>query len=332
MENENSTISVCKGIGIILMVIGYSGCPKLLHDFIYLFHMPLFFIITGYLFKELYLDSPLYFLKRKIHGLYRPFILSNLIVLFAYFLYDILTNSYQNSVIYIISCLKIICFTGQLDILGSLWFLKTLFFSNVIIYILIYITYKNKWVTWFPLFVALILLILGYVIFVFKGQVIYDIQREFITPILLLIGIMFKRVNFLLKSKYFILIISFAVILFASLFFTFDIAGSQIYNPIIFLFISIIGFYLVYGISAKLNKIKLLIFIGNNTLPILILHQIGFYSLYIILNNNNMTFHKLQNNTYWILYSIYAIVFSLLVNYVYEQFKKWKCTNLSSLR
>lgn len=151
MKNENSTISVCKCIGIILMVIGHSGCPKTLHDFIYLFHMPLFFIITGYLFKESYLNSPLYFFKRKIHGLYKPFVLSNLIVLGIYFLYDIFTSSYQNSVVYKISCLKIICFTGQLEILGSLWFLKTLFFSNVIIYILIYIANKNRWALWFPM-------------------------------------------------------------------------------------------------------------------------------------------------------------------------------------
>lgn len=314
------------------MVIGHSGCPKTLHDFIYLFHMPLFFIITGYLFKESYLNSPLYFFKRKIHGLYKPFVLSNLIVLGIYFLYDIFTSSYQNSVVYKISCLKIICFTGQLEILGSLWFLKTLFFSNVIIYILIYIANKNRWALWFPHVVALILLLLGYIIFVLKGQVIYDIQREFITPILLSIGIIFKRVSYLLKPKYFILIMSFCIILLASFFFKIDIAGSQISNPIVFLFISIMGFYLIYGISTKLNKIKLLVFIGNNTLPILILHQIGFYSLYIILNNNDTMFHKLHNNNYWILYSIYAIVFSLSVNYVYQQFKKWKLINLSSLR
>lgn len=183
-----------------------------------------------------------------------------------------------------------------------------------------------------PHVVALILLLLGYIIFVLKGQVIYDIQREFITPILLSIGIIFKRVSYLLKPKYFILIMSFCIILLASFFFKIDIAGSQISNPIVFLFISIMGFYLIYGISTKLNKIKLLVFIGNNTLPILILHQIGFYSLYIILNNNDTMFHKLHNNNYWILYSIYAIVFSLSVNYVYQQFKKWKLINLSSLR
>ena len=32
-----------KGIGIILMVLGHSGVPNSIHDFIYLFHMGLFF-------------------------------------------------------------------------------------------------------------------------------------------------------------------------------------------------------------------------------------------------------------------------------------------------
>lgn len=48
---RNDTISITKGIGIILMVIGHSGALDFIHDFIYLFHMSLFFFITGYLLK-----------------------------------------------------------------------------------------------------------------------------------------------------------------------------------------------------------------------------------------------------------------------------------------
>lgn len=52
MESRNTTISIVKGICIILMVIGHSGCPELLHDFIYLFHMPVFFFVSGYFCKR----------------------------------------------------------------------------------------------------------------------------------------------------------------------------------------------------------------------------------------------------------------------------------------
>ena len=43
-------IDICKGIGIILMMVGhYAYTPSWLKDIIYSFHMPLFFILSGYL-------------------------------------------------------------------------------------------------------------------------------------------------------------------------------------------------------------------------------------------------------------------------------------------
>lgn len=58
MEQENKRnplIDYMKAIGIILMVMGHSGSPITL--WIYLFHMSLFFIISGYCIKEYYSDS-----------------------------------------------------------------------------------------------------------------------------------------------------------------------------------------------------------------------------------------------------------------------------------
>lgn len=52
MKERNVTIDIMKGIGIILMVVGHSGCPSFLRNFIYTFHMPLFFMISGYLITE----------------------------------------------------------------------------------------------------------------------------------------------------------------------------------------------------------------------------------------------------------------------------------------
>lgn len=46
-------IDIVKGITIILMIIGHvSNIPTILRTFIFSFHMPLFFIISGYTFKK----------------------------------------------------------------------------------------------------------------------------------------------------------------------------------------------------------------------------------------------------------------------------------------
>lgn len=44
-------IDLSKGIGIILVILGHMQVPSLLHNFIYIFHMPLFILISGMLFK-----------------------------------------------------------------------------------------------------------------------------------------------------------------------------------------------------------------------------------------------------------------------------------------
>lgn len=52
-KKRNSQISIAKAFGIIFMVIGHvfeKGSIGV--HFIYMFHMPLFFILSGYFFKK----------------------------------------------------------------------------------------------------------------------------------------------------------------------------------------------------------------------------------------------------------------------------------------
>lgn len=58
-----------RGIGIVLMVLGHSGFPGT--DFIYLFHMALFFMLSGWLFSLR--GGPVHFIKRKAVTLWLPF-------------------------------------------------------------------------------------------------------------------------------------------------------------------------------------------------------------------------------------------------------------------
>lgn len=51
-------IDVCRGIGICIVVLGHCSPP--LYKLIYSFHMPLFFILSGYLFKERKLSTQMY--------------------------------------------------------------------------------------------------------------------------------------------------------------------------------------------------------------------------------------------------------------------------------
>lgn len=52
MKKRINWVDALKGFGIILVAIGHSGCPQLLLHWIYIFHMPLFFMLSGLMFKD----------------------------------------------------------------------------------------------------------------------------------------------------------------------------------------------------------------------------------------------------------------------------------------
>lgn len=82
VRNErNQWIDIAKGITIILMVLGHSSLPKPISNFIWSFHMPLFFIASGWMTNwEKYSFTD--FTKRKIKSLGIPFLCYSAIVLF----------------------------------------------------------------------------------------------------------------------------------------------------------------------------------------------------------------------------------------------------------
>lgn len=54
MNNRNIAIDIVKAIGILMMIIGHCGqIPYMPYrHFIFTFHMPLFFIISGFFYKK----------------------------------------------------------------------------------------------------------------------------------------------------------------------------------------------------------------------------------------------------------------------------------------
>lgn len=99
MAQKNTVISICKGIAIILMVAGHAEPPTLISNFIYIFHMPLFFITAGYFFSRKYLDDPWSFCAKRFRGLYLPFLKWSLLFLVLHNLWfeiGLLNEEYGN--------------------------------------------------------------------------------------------------------------------------------------------------------------------------------------------------------------------------------------------
>ena len=140
MQRDES-IDIIKGIGILLVVLGHSGCPQVLSQVIYSFHMPLFFIASGIFFSGKYLHNKKEYAKKKIKSLYLPFVQWSVVfLLFHNVFYEIgiINSEYgtsdgQVNTFYSLRDIAahllgiLLQMRGYDGLLGAYWFLRALF-------------------------------------------------------------------------------------------------------------------------------------------------------------------------------------------------------------
>lgn len=114
---RESWIDVLKGIGIILVVIGHTSMENPLVKWIYVFHMPLFFALSGYMFgrgRKQYTFAK--FTEKRTKSLLLPFIIFRILLV----IYWIIIESHFRN----------------LD-LGPIWFLIVLYIVELAAYIIL---------------------------------------------------------------------------------------------------------------------------------------------------------------------------------------------------
>lgn len=152
---RDATLDRIKGYGICLMVCGHSGFMH--RNWIYLFHMALFFMASGYMWNDIHATSikTLWrYFKKKIRSLYVPFVIINLFftVTFNWFYrIGIYSSSNIDGILsvqpldkngFIKTMLKVFAFSGGSQLAGATWFLRTLFCVTVSNAIIVYVFKK----------------------------------------------------------------------------------------------------------------------------------------------------------------------------------------------
>ncbi len=150
-ETRNSNIDILKALGIIFMVAGHCRAP--LPDFIFLFHMAIFFVASGYCYKSEKSDNirnVIRFTKRKIKTLWLPYYIwtSLFLCLHNYF---IKVNIYTDNPVFLeyisgkwailsypmtaketlINIGKSVFFLTSTQLGGAFWFIGTLFLLSI---------------------------------------------------------------------------------------------------------------------------------------------------------------------------------------------------------
>ena len=299
------TLDIVRGIGITLMVIGHIGYP--LNTFIYLFHMALFFIISGYLFRDKCwqtIPDVKNFIMRKIKTLYLPFIIFNI-------LFILLHNFFININFYTADCVfefrgvtflptvyytfgKIIksiiytlLFFHRERLIGATWFLVVLFYVSVISCIGHYLV--NKYVpkekfNFVVTFLYAVAFIIGYILSLVNFN-FYLIGDMFTAAGLFYIGILTRKYGVYFCDKYLwkvvLTCIAFITLIISSLLhIKIEISANSYPNPIFLFIISYLGFVFVYSISKLISNLKPLektfVFLGQSTLYLLLFNGLCF--------------------------------------------------------
>lgn len=135
-----------KALCIALMVIGHCEIAPGLHDFIYLFHIPLFFFVSGYFFKE---GDALAKIKLDVRRLLLPYAVGVLLVALRYGIDAARTGDFSLLPHFGMSAFFVgpaLSFAGFDNLaVGAIWFLPALFFCRAFFGLLSKAKY-GKWI------------------------------------------------------------------------------------------------------------------------------------------------------------------------------------------
>lgn len=316
---RDAVIDIGKGIGIFLVIWGHTVCP--ISDYIYTFHIPFFFLISGYFYShtERYGE----FLIKNIKRLLYPYVGYSL---FAYFFYAVWYRIFLSNRHYDYDSIVKIMAVNE-TVIAPLWFLISLF-EVIVIYSLIRRAFSdNKKIV----MICLVFTIIGYLASPIRLQWnlnYFHIASSFSMMFFYSVGALFRSKRLYLypneKSLAFCSVsLVFILFLITSKYSSgIDINSNRINAPFfIFLFNAFSGSWLILGTASVIHNIPflrhILIVTGEKSMAVFALH----FPLFEISRPIANIFF--ENGTYaWGFFlSIECLAISLLGAYIIDVIK-----------
>ena len=257
-RGHNAQVSIAKALGIILMVMGHAGCPGYLHDFIYLFHMPLFFFLSAYFFRDAkVVDSAGQYVVRKFKNLYLPYIKWSIIFLLLHNLFCRI-GFYDNSLSWQELFVNVKCsvrgmWQGE-RMLGAYWFLISLFWESLLFGLIIWVKHKTKF-RYFDLIAVVLLFLVGY-----YAPIDLLVNREMVILPIFYLGYWAgtHKTNFSISRSHLLiaLLVCLPLLCYLATFMKVDVGQGKFYNSILFLVGSLAGIYLMIILSGLINSLR----------------------------------------------------------------------------
>lgn len=273
-------VDILKGIAIISVVIGHRAggngllIPTALKVWIYSYHMPLFFFLSGVVFSIDKFTNFKEFLVKKIKTLLLPMVIFSMVrIIFCYVYYFlILGNESYNTIKMLRLTAGIIIQRTSGNYRGCLWFLNCLFLSHIILYWVIKLL-KNKYK--FILCALFIFYSLGVLYVKLIGiQLPWYIELSFIAVIFCGMGYLLKKNKGLILNKMsWVTTVIFFIVNVLATYENYLVAGKgvdlvfgSIGNPILYLLESFAGILAFVSLFRNVKGLKVIQYIGRNSL------------------------------------------------------------------
>ena len=295
MSNQKrfDELDILKGIGILFMVFDHIGWGNMVHTYIQSFHMPLFFIVSGFLWTNKY--SLFERIKKKMKSLIIPYICFSIFYLLICVLFKKISIDMLKAVLFFPTDMN------NMPLAPALWFLPCMFITDIV-YSMLNKAVKNR------ILLTIVVLLLGII-----GS-IYSSYIDFMLPFTLepmLTALVFwhighiirQRDNEKLTNNRLVITI---IILVVSVIFSFankciDMRSARYYIVPLYFINGILGTLVYWNLSNQLAKLKenrwtrcfynLIKHIGTNSMIFVVVNQ----PLILILNKI-FTFFKINEN------------------------------------
>lgn len=300
---RETKFSILKAIAIICVVLSHAGISGWLFNFVFIFHVPIFFICAGYFFNTKYLTDERTYIVHRFKGLYLPFVRWSLFFLLIHnvlFPLGILSETYGNAgggvthpytwQQFSQHAWSIVSNMSGYDqfLCGAFWFFRALLLASIGFLLMFKLLNRSaqlrdyKHTAWGVLFITLLLITWKTTTQLNLTGVAQGGYRELMGMAFMTAGFLLKQYEVCDKLNWKTALTSGTILLLASCFFP----SSMVWNPNFTQFISlplpaIAAFVMFTYISAWIDRHPGLIkrtfaYIGEHTLYIFAFHLVAF--------------------------------------------------------
>lgn len=342
---RDNSVSIAKGLAIILMVLGHAQCPELVNKYLVMMRMPLFFFMSGYCFKTKYLDDARGYLWKRVTGIYWPYLKWSLFFLLVHnicFHLNIYSDEYgfegRVSSLYTPSDFihRAVSITTKMmkheQLVGGYWFLKSLFVGSIIFYATMKLLKGHK--------VGMVLLLLLSLLLAYTNWKIPYFHVgycEFLAAFYLYCGHLYKNYQLNWHHNTWLNIVFVVIVGIGSVYWPASMLHLPYVKMLPYVVTSIMGLLVIFNISQHVSqcehsKIKqFLVYVGNYTFNVLTWHflsmklvslmLIAIYDLPIKRLSEFPAIEEYARQGWWVAYFIVGVAIPTIWTYYYHLLK-----------